>query len=111
MNFRQLWQAIYPILRWIAVAAVIFMFWQALPMDAIAFAIAGDMVTYLEIATAAWLMAQVTRLRWAAAYVRTTVRRSYRRARARGRGTLRRIARLAKPSSDDDRPAPASAFA
>jgi hypothetical protein len=87
------------------------MFWQALPMDAIAFAIAGDMVTYLEIATAAWLMAQVTRVRWATAYIRTTVRRSYRRARARGRRTLRRVARLRPPSGDDDRPAPAFAFA
>src|SRR3954465_12654998 len=75
MNLMRLWQTLYPLLRWIAVAVVIFMFWQALPMDMIAIAIAGDMVTYLEIAAAAWLIAQVTRVRWVAAYTRNIVHR------------------------------------
>jgi hypothetical protein len=108
----RLWQALYPILRWVAVAIVIFMFWQALPMDALAIAIAGDMVTYLEIAAAAWLVAQVTRVRSVGFYVRSLVHRSFRRARVRARRASRRIARLRPPSADDDgRPAPAFAFA
>jgi len=98
-------------LRWIAVAVVIFMFWQALPMDMLAMAIAGDMVTYLEIAAAAWLLAQVTRIGWVTFYARAFVQRTFRRARARARRTARRIARLRPPSSDEDRPAGAFAFA
>jgi len=111
MNLLRLWQALYPLLRWLAVAVVIFMFWQALPMDMLAMAIAGDMVTYLEIATAAWLIAQVTRVRWAAAYARFVVQRTIRRARVRARRAARRIARLRQPPSDDGRPAAAFAFA
>jgi hypothetical protein len=112
MNIPRLWELLRPMLRWVAVAIVIFMFWQALPMDMLAIAIAGDMVTYLEIAAAVWLVAQVTRVRWAAFYVRTAIHRSFRRARVRARRASRRIARLRPPSSDDDgRPAPALAFA
>jgi hypothetical protein len=111
MNLMRLWQALYPLLRWVAVAIVIFMFWQALPMDMLAVAIAGDMVTYLEIAAAAWVIAQVTRVRWVAFYARALVHRTVRRARARARRAVRRIARLRPPSSDDDRPAGAFAFA
>jgi hypothetical protein len=109
MNIIRLWELLRPMLRWIAVAVVIFMFWQALPMDMLAMAIASDMVTYLEIAAAIWLVAQVTRVRWAAVYVHTQVRHTFRRARARARRTARRVARLRPPSSDDDRPAPAFA--
>jgi len=112
MNFLRLWQALYPILRWIAVAIVIFMFWQALPMDMLAIAIAGDMVTYLEIAAAAWLVAQVTRVRWIGFYVRSLVHRSFRRARVRARRASRSVARLLQPSADEDgRPATVAAFA
>jgi hypothetical protein len=108
---KELGRRLYPVLRWVAVAVVIFMFWQALPMDMIAIAIAGDMVTYLEIAAAAWLIVQVTRVRWVAFYIRTVIRRTFRRARVRARRASRRVARLRPPSSDDDRPAPAFAFA
>jgi hypothetical protein len=110
MNIPRLWELLRPMLRWIAVAVVIFMFWQALPMDMLAMAIAGDMVTYLEIAAAVWLVAQVTRVRWAAAYARFVVQRTIRRARVRARRAVRRGARLRPPSSDD-RPAGAFAFA
>jgi hypothetical protein len=109
---KEFWRLLYPMLRWVAVAIVIFMFWQALPMDMLAIAIAGDMVTYLEIAAAVWLVAQVTRIRWVTFYARTFVQRVFRRARARARRASRRIARLRPPSSEDDgRPAPAFAFA
>ena len=111
MNITRLWELLRPMLRWIAVAVVIFMLWQALPMDMLAIAIAGDMVTYLEIAAAIWLVAQVTRVRWAAYYVRLMIRRTFRRARIRARRAIRRIARLRPPPSDDDRPAPTLAFA
>jgi hypothetical protein len=111
MNIPRLWALLRPALRWIAIAIVIFMFWQALPMDMLAVAIAGDMVTYFEIAAAVWLVAQVTRVRWAALYARLVVRRSFRRARVRARRALRRAARLRPPSADEDRPARAFALA
>ena len=111
MNIIRMWELLRPLLRWLAVAVVIFMFWQALPMDMLAMAIAGDMVTYLEIAAIVMLTAQVTRMRWAAAYGRFVVKRTIRRTRARARRALRRIARLRPPSNDDDRPAPAFAYA
>ena len=111
MNLIRLWGLLRPMLHWIAVAIVIFMFWQALPMDMLGMFIAGDMATYLEIAAAVWLVAQVTRVRWAALFVRTLVRRSFRRARVRARRGARRLARLRSPSADDGRPRPAFAFA
>jgi hypothetical protein len=107
----RLWQLLYPMLRWLALAMLIYLFAQALPFDTLAILFAGDMLTYLEIATAVWLGAQVTRLRWAAAYARFVVQRTIRRARVRARRNLRRIARLRPPPSDDGRPAPAFAFA
>ena len=111
MNMIRLWELLRPMLRWVAVAVVIFMFWQALPMDMLAIAIAGDMVTYLEIATAVWLVAQVTRVRWVAIHARFFVQRTILRARVRARRAVRKIARLRPPSSDDDRPAPAFSYA
>ena len=98
------WAALYPVLRWLALALLVYLFAQALPLDYMAFVVAGDMLTYLEIATAVWLAAQVTRLRWAAAYARFVVQRTVRRARVRARRASRRIARLRPPSSEDDRP-------
>jgi hypothetical protein len=105
------WAALYPMLRWFALALLIYLFAQALPFDFMAVIVAGDMLTYLEIATAVWLAAQVTRLRWAAAYASSMVRRTIHRARVRARRAVRKIARLRPPSSDDDRPAPAFSFA
>ena len=111
MNLIRLWGLLRPMLHWIAVAIVIFMFWQALPMDMLGMIIAGDMATYFEIAAAVWLVAQVTRVRWAALFVRTLVRRNFRRARVRARRGARRLARLRSPSADDGRPRPDFAFA
>jgi hypothetical protein len=111
MNLPRLWALIRPALHWIVVAIVVFMFWQALPMDLLGMVIAGDMATYFEIAAAVWLVAQVSRVRWAAFYMRNVMRRSYRRARVRARRARRRVARLRPPSFDDDRPAPAFAYA
>jgi hypothetical protein len=105
------WAALYPMLRWFALALLIYLFAQALPFDFMAVIVAGDMLTYLEIATAVWLAAQVTRLRWAAFHARFVVQRTIHRARIRARRAVRKIARLRPPSSDDDRPAPAFAFA
>jgi hypothetical protein len=107
----RLWELRYPMLRWFGLALLIFLFAQALPFDYMAVIVAGDMLTYLEITAAVLLAAQVTRVRWAAAYARFAVQRTIRRARGRARRAVRRIARLRPPSVDDDRPAPAFAFA
>jgi hypothetical protein len=111
MNLMRLWALLYPMLRWLALAMLIVLLAQALPFDVMAVIFAGDVVTYLEIAGAVWLAAQVTRLRWAAVYARFVVQRGVRRARIRARRALSRAARLRPPSSDDGRPAPALAFA
>jgi hypothetical protein len=108
---KRLWGLIYPMLRWLALAMLIVAFAQALPFDTLAIVFAGDMLTYLEIATIVWLAAQVTRVRWAAAYARFVVQRTIRRARIRARRAVRRIGRLRPSSNDDGRPAPAFAFA
>jgi hypothetical protein len=105
MNLMRLWALLYPMLRWFVLAMLILLFAQALPFDVMAVLFAGDVVTYLEIAGAIWLAAQVTRLRWAAIYARFVVQRSMRRARIRARRAMRGAARLRPPSSDDDRPA------
>jgi len=107
----KLWWQLYPVLRWLALAALILLFAQALPFDPLAILFAGDLLTYFEIAAAVWLAAQVTRVRWAAVYARFAVQRTIRRARARARRTARRIARRLPPPGDDGRPAPAFAFA
>jgi hypothetical protein len=109
MNLMRLWSLLYPMLRWLLLAMLILLFAQALPFDVMAVLFAGDLVTYLEIAAALWLAAQVTRVRWAAAYARFVVQRTIRRARLRARRGARRAARPRPPSSDDDRPAPAFA--
>jgi hypothetical protein len=108
---KALWTTLYPHLRWIALAVLILIFAQALPFDVLGVLFAGDVLTYLEVAAAVWLVAQVTRVRWAAFYVRNRIRRSVRRARVRARRGARRLARLRPPSSDDGRPRPAFAFA
>jgi hypothetical protein len=105
MNWTTFWWLIRPMLHWIVVAIVAFMFWQALPMDMLGMVIAGDMATYFEIAAAVWLAAQVTRLRWAAIYARFVVRRAVRRARVRARRAARRIGRQRPAASDDGRAA------
>ena len=108
---RTLWEKLYPLLRWLALALLIVLFAQALPFDVMAILFAGDMLTYVEIATAVWLAAQITRLRWAAVYARFVVRRVIRRARIRTRRAVRRIGRVRPASADDDRPAATPAFA
>ena len=105
------WCALYPLLRWLALALLIYLFAQALPFDYMAVIVAGDMVTYLEIAAAVWLAAQVTRVRWAAAYARFVVQRVIRRARVRARHIRQRIARFRPSNKDDDRPAAAFVLA
>ena len=105
------WGQIYRMLRWVALAMLVLLFWQAVPFDLLAVAFAGDMLAYLEIAAVVLLAAQVTRLRWAATYTRLMVQRTVRRARVRARRVVRRMARLRPQSGDDDRPAPAFAFA
>lgn len=107
----RLWAQLYPVLRVLALVLLIYLFAQALPFDYMAVVVAGDMLTYLEIAAAVMLAAQITRVRWAAAYARFVVQRTMRSARNRARRAIRRIARPRPPSSDDDRPAPAFAFA
>ena len=106
---KMIWTALYPHLRWLALAVLILIFAQAMPFDVLAILFAGDVLTYFEIAAAVWLAAQVTRVKWVAAYARFIVPRIVRRARVRARRGARRIARLRPPSSDDGRPRPAFA--
>jgi hypothetical protein len=77
---------------------------HTLPFD-LAFLFAGDLLVYLEIVTAVWLAAQVTRLRTAIAYARSALRgrrRSFRRLKRR---VSRRARRVRRPTAlDDDRP-------
>jgi hypothetical protein len=101
----------YRLLQLLALALLAFAFAQALPFDLMAVVFAGDMLTYLEIAAALWLAAQVTRIKWAAIYARFVLRRTLRRARIRARRVARRLARLRPRSSDEDGPAPAFAYA
>jgi hypothetical protein len=108
---KKLWGLIYRLLHLIALAFLVYAFAQALPFDLLALVFAGDALAYLEIATAVWLVAQVTRVRWVAAYARFAVLRTVRRARIRARRVVRRLARPRPSSSDDDRPAPAFAWA
>ena len=108
---KKLWGLSYRALRLIALAFLIFAFAQALPFDLLAIVFAGDALAYLEIATAIWLAAQVTRVKWVAAYARFVLQRTIRRARIRSRRVVRRIRRMRPPANDDDRPAPALAFA
>jgi hypothetical protein len=102
MNLTRFWGLIRPMLHWLVVAVVVFMFWQALPMDMLGMVIAGDVATYFEIAAAIWLVAQVTRLRWGFAYARLIVRRQVRRARIRARRAARRLSSGRRSSPDDD---------
>jgi hypothetical protein len=102
MNLIRLWSLLYPMLRWFLLAMLIILFFQTLPFDVMAVLFAGDVVTYLEIAAAVWLAAQVTRVRWAAAYARFVVQRTMRRSRIRARRALRRAARLRPPSNEED---------
>jgi hypothetical protein len=108
---KKLWGLTYRALHLVALALLIFAFAQALPFDLVAIVFAGDALAYLEIATALWLAAQVTRVRWVAAYARFVLHRIMRRARIRARRAVRRIRSIRPPSADDDRPAPAFAYA
>ena len=107
----RLGRILYRVLHLIALAFLVYAFAQALPFDLLGIALAGDMLTYFEIAGAVWLAAQVTRVKWVAAYVRFVLPRSLRNVRIRARRAARRVARLLPPAADDDRPAPAFAIA
>ena len=111
MNLIRLWGLFYPLLRWLALALLIAILLQAMPFDPLAVLFAGDILAYFEVAAVVLLAAQVTRVRWAAFYIRHVVKRGVRRGRARARRALRRRARLHPPPSDDGRPRPAFAFA
>jgi hypothetical protein len=107
---RMLWGTFYPLLRWLVLALLIAILLQAMPFDPLAVLFAGDILAYFEVAAVVLLAAQVTRVRWAAFYVKVVVQRALRRMRARARRSARRAGRLLKPSSDGDgRPAPAFA--
>jgi hypothetical protein len=108
---KTLWRLVYRPLHLVALAFLIFAFAQALPFDLVAIVFAGDVLVYFEIAAAVWLAAQVTRVKWVAAYARFVLHRSARRARIRARRVVRRIGRTRPSSADDDRHAPAFAFA
>jgi hypothetical protein len=108
---KKLWGLIYRALHLIALAFLIFAFAQALPFDLLAIVFAGDVLAYFEIAAAIWLAAQATRVKWVAAHARFVLGRTIRRARIRARRMVRRIARPRPPSIDEERPAPAFAFA
>jgi len=101
----KLGRILYRVLHLIALAFLVYAFAQALPFDLLATALAGDMLTYFEIAGAIWLAAQVTRIKWVAAYARFLVPRTLRRARLRARRAGRRIARLLPKGGDEERPA------
>jgi hypothetical protein len=111
MNLPKFWAQIYPMLRWVALALLIAILFQAMPFDPLAVFFAGDILAYVEVAAAVWLVAQVTRVRWAAFYARHVVKRIVRRGRARARRAVRRRAGLRPPSKTDGRPRPAAAFA
>jgi hypothetical protein len=100
---KKLWGLTCRALHLIALAFLIFAFAQALPFDLLAILFAGDVLAYFEIATAIWLAAQVTRIKWLAAYARFVLRRTVRRARLRARRAFRRIRGIRPSSSNDDR--------
>jgi hypothetical protein len=99
------------LLRLLLLAFLVFAFAQALPFDPVAIVFAGDVLAYFEIAAVVWLAAQVTRVRWVAAYARHVARAPLRRVRIRARRAVRRIAKRLPGPGDDDRPAPAFAYA
>jgi len=95
-------QIIHKALHVAALIFLVYAFAQALPLDLMAVAFAGDVLTYFEIAAAVWLVAQVTRLKGAAAYAGYVVQRTLRRARVRARRAARRVKRLPAPSFDEE---------
>lgn len=107
----KLWGLTYRLLRFVALAFLVFAFAQALPFDLLALVFAGDVLVYFEIAAAVWLAAQVTRVKWVAAYARFVLQRTIRRARVRARRAVRRVTRMSPAPGDGDRPAPAFGFA
>jgi hypothetical protein len=107
----KLGRILYRVFHLIALALLVYAFAQALPFDLMATLVAGDVLSYFEIAAAVWLAAQVTRVKWVAAYARFLLPRALRRARIRARRAVRRVVRLLPSPGDDDRPAPAFAMA
>jgi hypothetical protein len=100
---------LYRALQLLVLAVLLYGFAQTLPFD-LALLFAGDTLLYLEIATAAWLAAQVTRFRFAIAYARMIARRAVRRTRRCARRLAQSVRRLAARKSSDD-PDRAFAFA
>lgn len=92
---------LYRVLQLLVLGLLLYGFAQTLPLD-IALLLAGDSLLYIEITTAVWLTAQVTRLRFALAYARTIARRAVRCTRWRARRLVRR-ATARKPADEPDR--------
>lgn len=107
---RRLYKLLRAVLAALVLALLVYGFAQTLPLD-LALLFAGDTMLYVEAAAVVWLAAQTTRLRWAAAYARLAVQRFARGARVRARRSVRRVLLSKNPSSDEDRSAPALAYA
>jgi hypothetical protein len=99
MSKRLLLHYLYRVAQFALIALLVYGLAQTLPLD-LAWLFAGDLVTYLEVAAAVWLAAQVTRLRWALAYARFALRPLALRARRRARRAMRRLT-ARKPADDD----------
>ena len=101
---RQFKAILYRGLQIVVLAFLAYGFAQTLPFD-LAMLLAGDYLLYFEIATAAWLAAQVTRLRLALDYARAVARPLLKAAGRRGRRAVRSLRkRLPRRGADDDRP-------
>ena len=96
--------ALYRGLQLVLLMLLVYGFAQTLPFD-LAILFAGDVLFYVEVATAVWLAAQVTRLRHALDYARAVTRPMRRAIRGRAKRMARSLRkRLPDRSSDDDRP-------
>jgi hypothetical protein len=94
---------LYRLLKWVLLAFIIYGLAQTWPPE-LALLFAGDTLAYVEVAAALWLAAQVTRVRWASAYLRLSLGPPLRRLRRRAGRALRALGRLAaRRSQDDDR--------
>ena len=96
---------LYRALQFILLGVLAYGFAQTLPFD-LAVLFAGDMLLYVEVATAVWLATQVTRLRLAFDYARAVVSSGWRASRRQvGRARRSAARRLGRRNADDDRPA------
>jgi hypothetical protein len=98
------WAVLYRALQLILLALFAYGFAQTLPFD-LAVLFAGDMLLYLEVATAVWLAAQVTRVRVALDYSRAVAPLLLTRVRRRAARARRAVTRklVGRNDSADDR--------